>query len=47
MEQTYEKIKLNKPKNLNLEKLINPNWTDTKYFFKAIFNILFRHKRSA
>ena len=30
-----------------LEKLKNPLSTDTKYFFKAIFNILIRKKRSA
>ena len=29
------------------EKIKNPYTTDTKYFFKAIFNIIFRHKRSA
>jgi lipopolysaccharide/colanic/teichoic acid biosynthesis glycosyltransferase len=29
------------------EKLNSPYTTDTKYFFKAIFNIIFRHKRSA
>lgn len=29
------------------EKLKNPYFTDTRYFFKAIFNILFRRKRSA
>lgn len=29
------------------EKIINPYTTDIKYFFKAIFNILFKHKRSA
>lgn len=28
-------------------KIRNPYTTDTKYFFKAIFNIIFRHKRSA
>lgn len=29
------------------EKLKNPYTTDTKYFFKAIYNIIFRRKRSA
>ncbi len=29
------------------EKIKNPYTTDTKYFFKAVFNILFMHKRSA
>lgn len=29
------------------EKIRNPNTTDIKYFFKAIFNILFKSKRSA
>lgn len=29
------------------EKEKNPYFTDTKYFFKAIFNIIFRGKRSA
>jgi len=29
------------------EKLKHPFTTDTKYFFKAIFNIVFRNKRSA
>jgi len=29
------------------EKIKFPYTTDTKYFFKAIFNIIFRHKRSA
>lgn len=29
------------------EKLKNPYFTDTKYFFKALFNILIRKKRSA
>lgn len=29
------------------EKIRNPFTTDTKYFFKAIFNIIFKHKRSA
>ena len=29
------------------EKLRNPYTTDTKYFFKAIFNIVFKQKRSA
>ena len=29
------------------EKIRNPYTTDTKYFFKAIFNIIFKHKRSA
>ena len=29
------------------EKIKDPYFTDTKYFFKAIFNILFKHKRSA
>lgn len=29
------------------EKLRNPHFTDTKYFFKAIFNIVIRKKRSA
>ena len=29
------------------EKIRNPYTTDTKYFFKAIFNIVFKHKRSA
>jgi lipopolysaccharide/colanic/teichoic acid biosynthesis glycosyltransferase/transposase-like protein len=29
------------------EKIRNPYYTDTKYFFKAIFNIIFKHKRSA
>ena len=30
-----------------LEKIENPYFTDTKYFFKAIFNIVFKRKRSA
>ncbi|RPD98000.1 sugar transferase [Aureibaculum marinum] len=29
------------------EKLRNPYTTDIKYFFKAIYNIVFKHKRSA
>ncbi len=29
------------------EKIRNPYTTDTKYFFKAVFNIVFKHKRSA
>lgn len=29
------------------EKVKNPYFTDTKYFFKALFNILIRRKRSA
>jgi len=29
------------------EKIRNPYTTDTKYFFKAVFNIIFKHKRSA
>jgi lipopolysaccharide/colanic/teichoic acid biosynthesis glycosyltransferase len=29
------------------EKIKNPYFTDTKYLCKAVFNILFRHKRSA
>jgi lipopolysaccharide/colanic/teichoic acid biosynthesis glycosyltransferase/transposase-like protein len=29
------------------EKIRNPFTTDIKYFFKAIFNIVFKHKRSA
>lgn len=29
------------------EKIKNPYTTDIKYFFKAIFNIIFKHKRSA
>ncbi|MCF6224519.1 MAG: sugar transferase [Flavobacteriaceae bacterium] len=29
------------------EKINNPYFTDAKYFFTAIFNIIFRHKRSA
>ncbi len=29
------------------EKIRNPYFADTKYFFKAIFNIIFKHKRSA
>jgi len=29
------------------EKIKSPNTTDTKYFFKALFNIVFKHKRSA
>ena len=29
------------------EKITNPYTTDTKYFFKALFNILLKHKRSA
>lgn len=29
------------------EKIKNPYFTDTKYFIKAIFNIVFKHKRSA
>ena len=29
------------------EKIKNPYTTDTKYFFKAIINIIFKHKRSA
>ena len=28
-------------------KIKNPYFTDTKYFFKAIYNILFKGKRSA
>ena len=28
-------------------KIRYPYTTDTKYFFKAIFNIIFKHKRSA
>ena len=34
-------------KDYLIEKIKHPYTTDTKYFFKAIFNILFRHKRSA
>jgi lipopolysaccharide/colanic/teichoic acid biosynthesis glycosyltransferase len=30
-----------------IEKLKNPYFTDTKYFFKAIWNIVFKRKRSA
>ncbi|MES2678870.1 MAG: sugar transferase [Bacteroidota bacterium] len=30
-----------------LEKIKHPYTTDTRYFFKAIFNIIFRRKRSA
>lgn len=30
-----------------IEKNKNPYFTDTKYFFKAIFNIVFKRKRSA
>lgn len=30
-----------------LEKTKHPYTTDTRYFFKAIFNIIFKHKRSA
>jgi len=30
-----------------LEKIRNPYFTDTKYFFKAVFNIVFKNKRSA
>lgn len=29
------------------EKMKHPYTTDTKYFFKAIYNIIFKHKRSA
>ena len=29
------------------EKIRNPYSTDTKYLFKAVFNILFKHKRTA
>lgn len=29
------------------EKIKNPYFTDTKYFFKAIYNIVFKRKRSA
>ena len=29
------------------EKIKNPHFTDTKYFFKALYNIIFRNKRSA
>ena len=29
------------------EKIANPYTTDTTYFFKAMFNIIFKHKRSA
>ena len=29
------------------EKIRNPFFTDTKYFFKAIYNIVFKNKRSA
>ena len=29
------------------EKIRNPYTTDLKFFFKALFNIIFRHKRSA
>lgn len=29
------------------DKIKNPYFTDTKYFFKAIYNILFKNKRSA
>ena len=29
------------------EKIRNPYSTDIKYFFKAVFNIVFKHKRSA
>ncbi len=29
------------------EKIKNPYFTDTKYFFYAVYNILFKHKRSA
>ena len=29
------------------EKIRNPYTTDTKYFFKAVYNIIFKHKRSA
>lgn len=29
------------------EKLKNPNTTDIKYFFKAVYNIIFKRKRSA
>lgn len=29
------------------EKIKNPYFTDIKYFFTAIFNIIFKHKRSA
>jgi len=29
------------------EKISNPYSTDTKYFFSAIYNIIFKHKRSA
>jgi lipopolysaccharide/colanic/teichoic acid biosynthesis glycosyltransferase len=29
------------------EKIKNPYFTDTKYFFKAIYNIVFKNKRSA
>ncbi len=30
-----------------IEKIKHPYFTDTRYFFKAIFNIIFRRKRSA
>ncbi len=30
-----------------MEKLKHPYWTDTKYFFKAIWNIIIKRKRSA
>ena len=30
-----------------IEKNNNPYFTDLKYFFKAIYNILFKRKRSA
>ncbi len=38
---------LNSEKDYLEEKIRNPFFTDTKYFFSAVFNIVFRHKRSA
>ena len=38
---------LNAEKEYLKEKIKNPYFTDTKYFMKAIFNIVFKHKRSA
>ncbi len=38
---------LQSEKDYLVEKMDNPYFTDLKYFFKAIFNIIIRHKRSA
>jgi lipopolysaccharide/colanic/teichoic acid biosynthesis glycosyltransferase len=43
---TVESV-LEAEKDYLLEKLNNPYTTDTKYFFKAIYNIVFKNKRSA